>query len=123
MVRCAKILALMVLAASFPLSGGIIFHSPKLTWVGMGILAIPIACGSLYLLYVLWAWLTAPKPRVAKVRSKILAEEYLRLGWTLVRELSGPHGSHSSVYLFEWGHRGKPVRIDAKRFGEEFSSD
>jgi hypothetical protein len=113
----------MILAASFPLSAGIILHSPKLTWVGMAILAIPIVCGWLWLFYVLWEWLTSPTPRVAKARSKLVAEEYLRLGWTLIREFSWPSGSPSRQYLFEWRHKGKPVRIDPKRFGDEPSSD
>lgn len=113
----------MILAAAFPLSGGILVHSPKLTWVGIGILAIPLLCASIWLFYVLWSWITAPAPRMAKAHSKLMADEYLRLGWTLIHQFCEPSGSEPYEYLFEWRREGSPVHIDPKKFRDVRSSD
>lgn len=59
------------------------------------------------------------KSRLAKAHSKLVADEYLRLGWTLKHEFfadefkDAPSYIHEPCeYLFEWCHEGEPVSID-----------
>jgi hypothetical protein len=56
------------------------------------------------------------KPRLAKVHSQLVADELLRLGWTLVHEFREPPNSEPYEYLFEWRREGEPVSIDWARF-------
>jgi hypothetical protein len=54
----------------------------------------------------------AAKPRLAKVHSKALADEYVRLGWTLRKELRAPGLGEPYEYLLEWLREGEPPDMD-----------
>jgi hypothetical protein len=54
----------------------------------------------------------AAKPRLAKVHSKALADEYLRLGWTMRSELRTPGLGAPYEYLLEWIPEGEPPDVD-----------
>ncbi len=56
------------------------------------------------------------KPRMAKAHSKKVAEEYLRLGWTLRTEFRGPGDNEPCEYFFEWLQEDEPVSIDWNKF-------
>lgn len=56
------------------------------------------------------------KPRMAKAHSKQVADEYLRLGWTLRREFRNPADAEPYEYFFEWLREDEPVSIDWSRF-------
>jgi hypothetical protein len=56
------------------------------------------------------------KPTMAKAHSKIIADEYVRLGWTLVTEFTAPGDKEPYEYYFEWRGDGEPVSIDWTRF-------
>src|SRR5438132_1534065 len=50
--------------------------------------------------------------RFAKAHSQQIANEYLRLGWTLVTESRHRPGQEPYEYLFEWKAEGPPVELD-----------
>jgi hypothetical protein len=53
-----------------------------------------------------------PKPRHAKAHSKLVANEYLRLGWTLRRKFYAKGDEEPYEYFFSWDGDGDPVGID-----------
>jgi hypothetical protein len=53
---------------------------------------------------------------MAKVHSKKMADELLRLGWTLVTEFQDPGDDEPYEYYFEWKGNGEPIYIDWNRF-------
>jgi hypothetical protein len=55
------------------------------------------------------------KPRLAKVHSKGLAEEYERLGWTLKERFRAPGETEPYEYLLEWLHQGEPPAIGQRK--------
>jgi hypothetical protein len=57
----------------------------------------------------------ATKPRLAKVHSKGLAEEYQRLGWTLKDQFSAPAETEPYEYVLEWLHQGEPPTIGHRK--------
>ena len=53
-----------------------------------------------------------PKPRLARAHSKLVADEYTRLGWRL-RRCFHEKGYEAPVeYLFAWDRDGEPAGID-----------
>ena len=56
------------------------------------------------------------KPRMAKAHSKQVADEYLRLGWTLRTEFRAEGDDEPYEYFFEWLREDKPVSIDWSKF-------
>ena len=60
------------------------------------------------------------KPRLAKAHSKSVADEYLRLGWTLKHEFFAPeHDDEPYEYLFEWNNEAEPVSVDWVEFHQK----
>jgi hypothetical protein len=57
-----------------------------------------------------------PKPRLAKAHSKLVADEYLRLGWTLRHQFYEKGDGEPYEYLFAWVGEGDPVGIDWAEF-------
>jgi hypothetical protein len=55
---------------------------------------------------------------MAKAHSKLIADEYLRLGWTLNHEFREPEDDEPYEYLFEWKRDGEPTQIDQSKFSE-----
>ncbi len=58
----------------------------------------------------------ANTPRKYKVHGKVVADELLRLGWTLVHEFREVNESEPYEYYFEWQRPEEPVPIDWARF-------
>jgi len=114
-----KIISLLILIAAFPLSAGQIFHLSWLSWTGVAIIGGASSWFAIDFLSELWQWLRSPKPPTVQTDSKAIADEYLRLGWTLTREFSGSSHGESSVYLLEWLGEGDPVRIDLSKIRKE----
>ena len=56
------------------------------------------------------------KPRMAKAHSKLVADEYIRLGWTLRHKFYGRGDVEPYEYFFVWEGPGEPVGIDWKEF-------
>jgi hypothetical protein len=56
------------------------------------------------------------QPRMARAHSSAVAEEYKRLGWTLVQEIRAEPGKPPSEYYFEWKHEGPPCHFDFESF-------
>jgi hypothetical protein len=57
------------------------------------------------------------KPKLAKARSKLVFDEYLRLGWTVASQsFDGTYREDKDEYLFEWRHETDPVYIDWDEF-------
>jgi hypothetical protein len=56
------------------------------------------------------------KARLAKAHSRLVADEYLRLGWTLVHEFREPPQNEQYEWLFEWRRIDEPVPIDWSEF-------
>jgi len=70
-----------------------------------------------------------PIPRMAKAHSKLVADEYLRLGWTLRREFFATEEKDESGYIdepyeyfFEWCQNTDPVHIDWKVFHRKYAA-
>jgi len=61
---------------------------------------------------------TKPRARMAKAHSKLVADEYVRLGWTLRREFQEPGDDEPYEYLLEWLRQGDPMTIDFSKFTE-----
>jgi hypothetical protein len=55
---------------------------------------------------------TNPNPRMAKAHSRPVADEYLRLGWTLQSEFYAEGDEEPSEYLLTWDHSEEPLSID-----------
>jgi hypothetical protein len=55
---------------------------------------------------------------MAKAHSKLVADEYVRLGWTLRREFQEPGDDEPYEYLLEWLREGDPMSIDFSKFTE-----
>jgi hypothetical protein len=56
------------------------------------------------------------KPRIAKAHSKLVADEYLRLGWTLRHQFIARGDEEPYEYFFSWDKEGDPVNIDWAEF-------
>ena len=56
---------------------------------------------------------------MAKAHAKRVADEYLRLGWTLCTEFRAPGGIEPYEYLFEWLREDEPASIDWSKFRGE----
>lgn len=114
-----KILSVLILVGAFPLSVGRIFHSSWLSWTGVAF--VGIACLWFVIDFLreilpeLWRWLREPKGRRVQTESRIIADEYLRLGWTLTRKFDGSSHGEATFYLLEWLGDGDPVRIDLRK--------
>ena len=62
------------------------------------------------------------KPRLAKAHSKQVADEYLRLGWSLTATFFDEDLSDEPYeYLFKWEHSSDPIFIDWDAFKREQS--
>ena len=61
---------------------------------------------------------TVSTPRKVKAHGKVVADEYLRLGWTLEHEFRETPDSQPYEYYFEWQRPGEPVLIDWTKFRE-----
>lgn len=57
-----------------------------------------------------------PKPRMAKAHSKQVAEEYLRLGWTLEKEFYTEGAEEPYEYLLVWNGIEEPPQVDWENF-------
>jgi hypothetical protein len=57
-----------------------------------------------------------PIAKFAKAHSRLVADEYLRLGWTLDREFYADGDEEPYEYLFVWESREAPRHIDWKAF-------
>ena len=62
------------------------------------------------------------KPRYAKAHSKRVADEYLRLGWTLRHEFHVEPDEEPYEYFFEWDKEGEPVSPDWSKLGDSGSA-
>jgi hypothetical protein len=49
------------------------------------------------------------KPKLAKAHSALMAEKYIRLGWTLKHEFYEDDDDEPCEYLFEWLGPGEPI--------------
>ena len=56
------------------------------------------------------------KPRLAKAHSKVVANEYLRLGWTLKSEFRAASDEKPYEYLFTGEKETEPTSIDWDAF-------
>ena len=59
------------------------------------------------------------KPRMAKAHSKQVADEYLRLGWTLCSESRVAGFDEPAEYYFEWQRTDEPISIDWIEFNRK----
>ena len=59
---------------------------------------------------------TNPKPRMTKAHSQLVADEYLRLGWTLHSEFHAEGDNEPYEYLLVWNHAEEPPAIDWDKF-------
>lgn len=59
---------------------------------------------------------TTPSPKMAKAHSKLVATEYLRLGWTLRKEFFAEGDGEPYEYLFTWNRPEEPRHIDWDKF-------
>ena len=50
----------------------------------------------------------ASKPRLAKAHRKEVADQYLKLGWTLVSQFTDGESDEPYEYLFRWDHQSDP---------------
>jgi hypothetical protein len=50
-----------------------------------------------------------PKPRLAKVHSAKMADQYLRLGWTLQCEFYAEGDNEPYGYILEWQSSDEPI--------------
>lgn len=57
-----------------------------------------------------------PKPRMAKAHSRQVAEEYLRLGWTLEKEFYTEGVEEPTEYLLTWKSSEEPPEVDWENF-------
>jgi hypothetical protein len=55
---------------------------------------------------------TKQNPRMAKAHSRLVATEYLRLGWTLRKEFYAEGDGEPYEYLFIWDRPEEPKHID-----------
>jgi hypothetical protein len=62
-------------------------------------------------------WSNAPMPKLGKAHSAKMAEEFIRLGWTLKHEFRANSDEEPYEYLFEWQAAGDAVYPD--RFSPE----
>jgi hypothetical protein len=53
---------------------------------------------------------------MAKAHSKQVADEYLRLGWTLRTQFRETDNDERYEYFFEWLREDDPVSIDWSKF-------
>lgn len=56
------------------------------------------------------------KPRTARAHSKLVADEYLRLGWTLRHRFYARGADEPYEYFFVWEGDDDPVGIDWAEF-------
>ncbi|MCL4262715.1 MAG: hypothetical protein KJ069_05850 [Anaerolineae bacterium] len=56
------------------------------------------------------------KPQMIKAHSKQIADEYLRLGWTLRQTFRATDEDEPYEYLFEWLRDDEPLNIDWSKF-------
>ena len=113
-----KIIGILMLVATFPASAARIFHLHWLSWICLPFIGIACSLLAVDLLPAYWRWICEPKCHVFQTESKAVADEYLRLGWTLKREWDGAEHGESTVYLLEWLHEGKPLRLNARKLAE-----
>lgn len=59
---------------------------------------------------------TNRRPRMAKAHSRLVAEEYLRLGWTLKKEFYAEGHEEPCEYFFTWDRVEEPPLIDWGNF-------
>jgi len=59
---------------------------------------------------------TNPKPRMVKAHSRLVADEYIRLGWTLQKEFYADGSEEPYEYFFVWNHAEEPAHIDWASF-------
>src|SRR6185503_9912318 len=108
-----KIISVLILIGEMPLSVGKIFNSSWSIWTGLALIGLASSWFLIDFLYQVWRWIRSPKRLTVQTESKPVADEYLRLGWTLIREFDGAAHGESSSYLLEWLRDGKTVRINA----------
>jgi hypothetical protein len=58
---------------------------------------------------------------MAKAHSRLVADEYLRLGWTLVTEFREAPDHEPNEYYFEWRREDPPVYLDWTAFHQTHS--
>jgi hypothetical protein len=63
-----------------------------------------------------------PTPRTARAHSRLVADEYLRLGWTLRRELYAGGADEPYEYFFTWDADTEPAGIDWAEFSRRVLS-
>ena len=97
--RRIKFISVLVLIGSFPLSSGLILHSAWLSWTGVAIVGVAVLCFAVEGMRGVWWYLHLPKCRVAKTDSKAVADEYLRLGWTLKHVYTDSGNEKFPVFL------------------------
>lgn len=54
--------------------------------------------------------MTSNQPRYAKAHSQQVADEYVRLGWEVVKEFFAPGDDEPYEYLLRWNEPGDPQR-------------
>lgn len=60
--------------------------------------------------------MSAARPRLAKAHSKRVADEYIRLGWTVRDQFFAEGVDEPYEYLLEWKREGEPVSVDWDEF-------
>jgi len=55
------------------------------------------------------------KPRYAKAHSQAVADEYMRLGWTLRKQFRSAEAKEPYEYLLEWLRAGEPDYPKSRR--------
>jgi hypothetical protein len=113
-----KAIAILILIGAFPLSAGRLFHSDALSWTGVGFIAVACIWFLAEFLVVIWRFVRLPDSRVVRTLSKALAEEYVRVGWTLKQDVHDSATGKPIVYCIEWLRDSKPARptIDPTKF-------
>jgi hypothetical protein len=62
------------------------------------------------------------KPRLAKAHSQLVADEYVRLGWTLCTEFRAPGVDEPYEFLLEWRGPEDPAYIDWDEFNRKHNA-
>jgi hypothetical protein len=54
-------------------------------------------------------------PKFFKAHAKVIADELMRVGWTLRHEFRADGSEEPYEYIFEWIGAGEPVAIDPSK--------
>jgi len=116
--KSIKVILILILIGTFPLSAGTLLHSEALSWIGMGFIAVAAIWFITEFSIFFLRYCHLPEGRFLRTLSKAVAEEYLKVGWTLKQEVRDSATDKPIIYCLEWLHEGKPARprIDSEKF-------